>query len=55
VEPGSDRDHFDCNRSSSTHDAELRRRHPVFTDGPFLESNEFLASFWVIQIKGTSQ
>jgi hypothetical protein len=22
---------------------------PVFTDGPFLESKEFLAGFWVIE------
>ncbi len=26
-----------------------RREEPVFTDGPFLESKEFLAGFWVIE------
>jgi hypothetical protein len=26
-----------------------RRGKPVFTDGPFLESKEYLAGFWVIQ------
>jgi len=26
-----------------------RGEEPVFTDGPFLESKEFLAGFWVIE------
>jgi hypothetical protein len=26
-----------------------RREEPVFTDGPFLESKEFLAGFWIIE------
>jgi hypothetical protein len=26
-----------------------RGKDPVFTDGPFLESKEFLAGFWIIE------
>ena len=26
-----------------------RGEHPVFTDGPFLESKEHLAGFWIIE------
>jgi hypothetical protein len=26
-----------------------RREEPVFTDGPFVESKEYLAGFWVIE------
>ncbi len=26
-----------------------RGQEPVFTDGPFLESKEFLAGFWIIE------
>lgn len=26
-----------------------RREEPIFTDGPFLESKEFLAGFWIIE------
>ena len=26
-----------------------RDREPVFTDGPFLESKEYLAGFWIIE------
>lgn len=28
---------------------DARGEEPVFTDGPFLESKEFLAGFWVIE------
>lgn len=28
---------------------DARGEEPVFTDGPFLESKEFLAGFWVLQ------
>ena len=27
-----------------------RGEEPIFTDGPFLESKEFLAGFWVIDV-----
>ena len=27
-----------------------RGEEPVFTDGPFLESKEFLAGFWIIDV-----
>jgi hypothetical protein len=27
-----------------------RGEEPVFTDGPFLESKEFLAGFWIIEV-----
>jgi len=27
-----------------------RGEKPVFTDGPFLESKEFLAGFWIIEV-----
>ena len=26
-----------------------RGEEPIFTDGPFLESKEFLAGFWIIE------
>src|ERR1700754_3600423 len=26
-----------------------RNGHPVFTDGPFVETKEFLAGFWIIE------
>ena len=26
-----------------------RRAEPVFTDGPFVESKEFIAGFWIIE------
>jgi hypothetical protein len=28
---------------------DARGEQPVFTDGPFLESKEFLAGFWIIE------
>jgi len=28
---------------------DARGEEPVFTDGPFLESKEFLAGFWIIE------
>ena len=28
---------------------DARGKEPVFTDGPFLESKEFLAGFWIIE------
>jgi hypothetical protein len=28
---------------------DARGEEPIFTDGPFLESKEFLAGFWVIE------
>jgi hypothetical protein len=27
-----------------------RGEEPIFTDGPFLESKEFLAGFWIIEV-----
>src|ERR1700730_2903563 len=29
-----------------------RAEEPMFTDGPFLESKEFLAGFWIIEAPG---
>jgi hypothetical protein len=26
-----------------------RNREPVFTDGPFLESKEYIAGFWIVE------
>ena len=28
---------------------DARDREPVFTDGPYLESKEFIAGFWIIE------
>jgi hypothetical protein len=34
---------------SSATVVDARGEEPIFTDGPFLESKEFLAGFWIIE------